>query len=181
MRRHILMRFALIRAVCWPSLLGVAALFLRTVGVSRQEGRGGHISNGWGREGLLLSAIRQGPIKLFSTTQNSFQQDAHFNLQPLLCFPFIRLGQAPERRSELRAGATQRPGRLVLGSLGMHLPPFHPPQPSLTLFASTGTWEIMMFCGCSKSLSWLIKVWQERELGWLSRRWCWEFEEGRQV
>lgn len=87
-----------------------------------------------------MSAIRQWLIKLFITTLNSFQQDVHFNLQPPLYLVFGRLGQAPKWRSEPRGGDTHRPGRLLLGSPGMHLPPFHSPQPPSTLFASTGRW-----------------------------------------
>lgn len=37
-----------------------------------------------------------------------------------------------------------------------------------------GDGEIMMFHPCSKPSSWLIKVWQEQEQGWLNRLWCWE-------
>lgn len=76
-------------------------------------------------------------MKLFITTLNSLQLDVHFDLKSPPQQSFSRLGQAPER-SEPREGDTSRPGRLELGSPGMHLPPFHPPQPPLTLFASTG-------------------------------------------
>lgn len=107
--------------------------------------------------------IRQCPIKLFIPTLNSFQQGVHLGLQSPLYLPFVRCGQAPERRSELRRTDTHRPARLRLGSPGVHPPPSHPPRPPWTLSASSG--QMMMFHGHSKLLSWLIKVCQDPELG----------------
>lgn len=77
------MRFPLIWAVPCPSLLGVVMLpFSEYCGGQEEGGTRGVslIYSGVDGKSSLLSAVCQGPIKLFIIALNSLQLDVHFDL-----------------------------------------------------------------------------------------------------
>lgn len=82
--------------------------------------------------------------------------------------------------SELRGGATRAGWRWQAGT-GLSRDVSATTLPSTASFNSIcfcrKTEEIMMLCRLSKPLSWLIKAWQEQELGWLSSSWRWRLGE----
>lgn len=114
MRRHILMRFPLIWVVLWPSLLGVAAISFPENCRCEQAGRtrNSHLSLMYtrgGREGRILCCLQH------ARTSSSYLSPLGILFSRMfisICShpftsPFFRLGQAPERRSELRGETTQ--------------------------------------------------------------------------